>query len=63
MRRISDLARTSVIGAAAGTVASVPLVYFFGSGGIVPALIVVAACTTLATWCFTRKIDNRRPET
>jgi len=35
-RRIGDLARLTVVGAVLNTVVTIPLVYFFGEGGIVP---------------------------
>src|SRR6185436_2513099 len=37
MRRIADLARTSVLGAFYGTVFSIPIVYVYGESGIVPS--------------------------
>ena len=56
MRRISDLAQTSVFGAAAGTATSLLLVYFFREAGIVPSLIAVAVTAALVSWWYSRKI-------
>lgn len=56
MRRISDLAKMSVLGALFGTVLTIPLVYFFREKGIVPSLVAVAAMTILTSWWYSRKI-------
>jgi PST family polysaccharide transporter len=39
LRRISDLAKMSVLGALFGTLATIPLVYFFRHDGVVPSLV------------------------
>jgi PST family polysaccharide transporter len=57
MRRISDLAKMSVLGALFGTLLTIPLVYFWGERGIVPSLVGVAAMTILASWWYSRKIE------
>jgi PST family polysaccharide transporter len=56
MRRISDLARMSVLGAFFGTVFSILIVYFFGEPGLVPALVCAAAMNILTSWWYARKI-------
>jgi PST family polysaccharide transporter len=56
MRRISDLAKISVIGAFTSLCVSVPLVYFLGQRGIVPALIAAAAMTILTSWWYSRRV-------
>ncbi len=56
MRRISDLARMSVLGAFYGTLFSIPIVYFFRAEGVVPALVCVAAASILTSWWYSRKI-------
>jgi antigen flippase len=57
MRRISNLAIVNIGAAFAGTVVTIPLIYFLGQKGIVPSLIAVAAVTLLASWHYRRKID------
>ncbi len=57
LRRIADLAKISVIGALAGTLLSIPLVYLFRDRGVLPALIVVAATTFLTSWWYSRRIQ------
>lgn len=57
MRRIADLARIAVLTALAGVTLTIPLVYFLGEDGIVPALVATAATTILSTWWYSRKIE------
>lgn len=57
MRRISDLAKMSVLGVLYGTILSIPLVYFFGEKGIVPSLIGVAGMSIVTSWWYSRKVD------
>ena len=56
MRRISDLARISVLGAFFGTVFSIPIIYLFGERGVVPSLVCVAGMSILTSWWYARKI-------
>jgi enterobacterial common antigen flippase len=60
MRRIADLAKMSVLGAAFGVLTSIPLVYFFREKGVVPSLVSVAAMTILTSWWYSRKIAIQR---
>lgn len=57
MRRISDLARMSILAAAFSTAVSIPLIYMFGEKGIVPSLIAMAAASILTSWWYSRKIQ------
>lgn len=54
-RQLRKLAKCSVYGAVAALVTSVPLYYFGGIEGIVPALIVYAAVTCLVTLLYRNK--------
>jgi PST family polysaccharide transporter len=56
LRRIAELAKVSVASALGGTLLSIPLVYFLGERGIIPALIGVAAMTLAASWWYSRQI-------
>lgn len=56
MRRIGDLARLNVIGAAAGTVVSIALYAWLGLRGIIPALLLLALIQLIASWYFARRI-------
>ena len=55
-RRIGDLARISMIGAAAGTCLSIPCFYIWGQGGIVPALILSSLASLGISWWFARRV-------
>jgi PST family polysaccharide transporter len=55
-RRIGDLARMNVLGAVSGTLVAVGLYGWLGQKGIVPVIIVTAACNLGFSWWFARKI-------
>jgi len=55
MRRIGDLVRVNVIGAALGTLVSVPMVWLWGIRGIVPFLLTVSAMAIVTSWWYARK--------
>ncbi|MCO6388799.1 O-antigen translocase [Aliihoeflea sp. 40Bstr573] len=55
-RRIADLAWMNTIGAAASTLIGVPLIYWWGSDGIAPALVLMAVVQVAASWWYSRKI-------
>lgn len=56
-RRLKDLAMASVYGSLLGLITAVPLYYFFGIKGIVPALIITAMTGLLLSWHFSRKVE------
>lgn len=58
LRRISDLAKIGVIGGILGTLASIPVVYYLRADGAVPALVAVAAMSTLTSWWYSRKVES-----
>jgi enterobacterial common antigen flippase len=60
MRRISDLARMSVLGAFYGTLFSIPIIYFFRESGVVPSIVCVAGMSVLTSWWYARKIKVER---
>lgn len=61
MRRISDLVKMGVLGAASGTIISIPIVYALREDGIVPSLICGAASSLIVSWWYSRKITIRTP--
>jgi len=61
MRRISDLAKMSVLGGLFGALIGIPVVYFFREKGIVPSLIAVAGMTIVTSWWYSRKIKIQIP--
>ncbi len=56
VRRIGDLAKTSVFGIALGTVIGLPVLYFFRLDGVGAYLIISAALTLIITWWYARRI-------
>jgi len=60
MRRISDLARMSVLSALYGTLFSIPIVYIYGERGVVPSLVCVAAMSIVTSWWYARKVKVER---
>lgn len=56
MRRIGDLARINVLGAAFGLLTGVPVVYWFREAGVVPSLMLGAAASAATSWWYSRQI-------
>jgi len=56
-RRLKDLAKASVIGSALGLITSIPLYYWFGNEGIVPAIVISAITVLFLSWYFARKVE------
>lgn len=56
MRRIADMARLAVLGGLLGALAGIPMIYFLGQDGLVPMLIVTAACTAGSSWFYSKNI-------
>jgi PST family polysaccharide transporter len=61
LRRISDFARMGVLGALAGAIISIVLVYFLRDNGIVPALVGVAVMAAIVSYSYSRKVNIRTP--
>ena len=56
-RRLRYLAKASVIGSALGLVTSIPLYYWFGNEGIVPAMVISFVTALFLSWYFVRKLE------
>lgn len=62
LHEVKRLSRASIVGAIAGLLGGVPLYYFFGNAGIVPAMVVLAG----AMWAFyaiqlRRSVEGKAP--
>lgn len=55
-RRLKYLAKTSLIGSAVGLLTGIPLYYFFGTDGIAPAMLTLAATTYFSNRYFAKKL-------
>lgn len=55
-RRLSDLAKASIIGSINGTLICIPCFYFFGMKGIVPSMILCSFAAVATSWWFARKV-------
>jgi enterobacterial common antigen flippase len=60
LRRIGDLARVQVLGASAGTLFSIPIVWMWGVQGIPAYLVIVSGFNLLVSWGYARKTSIDR---
>lgn len=56
LRRLKYLANATILGSILGLITTVPLYYFFGISGIVPAIIITALITLFSSWYYSNKI-------
>jgi len=56
MRRIGDMARANIYGAAAGTLAAIGFYAALGLRGIIPTLLAVSAIQLALSWYFARQV-------
>jgi len=57
MRQLQFLAKANVIGSFLGLITTVPLYYFIGMRGIVPAIIIASAVSLVLSMYFSRKLN------
>jgi len=62
MRRLKDMAKSTLYGSLLGLFTSLPLYYFFGLKGIVPSLIVTATSALGLSYYFARQIKVEKVE-
>ncbi len=60
VRRLKDLAKTTVYGSIVSVLTAIPLYYFFGLKGIVPAFIIISFSYLFLNWHFASKIKVER---
>lgn len=56
MRKIRSLASLTMLGAFFSVVIALPMVFAFGTEGIVPALVAMAIVSTLTSWWYSRQV-------
>lgn len=57
MRQLKLMAKSSLSGSIIGLLVSVPIYYYWGIDGIVPAIIVSSVVSLLRTWYFSSKVE------
>lgn len=55
-RQVKFLAKSSMIGSLLGLLTSIPLYFYFGTNGIVPALIAAGFTSLFISWYFSSKL-------
>jgi len=55
-RRIGDIARLQILGAAVGTVITIGFYYWIGLRGIVPALVLASALQLIISWRYALRV-------
>lgn len=61
-RKLQEMAKAGVIGSLLGLITSIPLYYFFGVEGIVPAMLITAVTGLYLSWYFSRRIRIEKIE-
>jgi O-antigen/teichoic acid export membrane protein len=59
-RRLKYLAFANMLGSVASLFVAVPLYYFYGEDGIVPAIIIMGLVTFIVATNFSRKVDIKK---
>lgn len=60
LRQVKLMAKSSMIGSMLGLVTTIPLYYFYGKDGIVPALILAAFTSFFLSWYFASKLPFKK---
>lgn len=57
MRKLKSLAKANILGNALGLIVSLPFYYYWGTEGIVPAIVITAFATLFFSWYYSKKIE------
>lgn len=60
MRKLKNLAKASAIGATIGLFVSIPLYYWLGVNGIVPAMVLSSITAMILSWHFSHQIKYEK---
>ena len=60
MRQVNLMVKSSMLGSVIGLITTIPLYYFYGSDGIVPALIIAAFTSLFLTWYFASRLSFKK---
>jgi O-antigen/teichoic acid export membrane protein len=56
LRKIKDMAKANILGAAIGLITAIPLYWYYGQKAIVPVLVLMAATNFLVSYFFSKNI-------
>jgi len=59
-RRLKQMALATITGSIIGLFTSLPLYYFYGENGIVPALMITAFSSLIISWNYSRKVKIKK---
>lgn len=62
MRKLQYLAKASISGSFLGLIITLPLYYWYGIDGIVPAIILTSLSSFMVSWYYGSKIKNEKTE-
>lgn len=57
MRQLNFLAKANLLGSIIGLVVAIPLYYFYGLNGIIPALVVSSVLSFFVSWFYAKKVN------
>lgn len=60
LRKLKDLAKANLVGSFIGLLVIIPIYYFRGIDGIVPAIICTAFISMISAWYFSKKIKIQK---
>ena len=62
MRKLKHIAKATLIGSSLGLIITVPLYYWLGINGIVPAIVITSLIALFGSWYFSRKVELEKVE-
>lgn len=62
LRKIKEMAMATLLGSALGTIISLPLIWWLGTEGIVPGMILTALGSLTVSWLYARKVMTEKVE-
>ncbi|MCE3076897.1 oligosaccharide flippase family protein [Chryseobacterium gwangjuense] len=57
MRQLNFLAKANLLGSIIGLVVAIPLYYFYGLNGIIPALVASSVLSFIVSWFYAKKVN------
>lgn len=61
LRRIRQMAEATLIGSLLGTIITLPLYWWLGNKGIIPAMILISLSSFFVSWVYTKNIKLNKP--